>query len=68
MQFLSDLQGLGLLIIGSALLAVGLGWQHMRKALLARLLIKLRAQLPRTDLTFANQRPTRQRLEWRPRR
>lgn len=60
--------GLAMIITGLFLVTLSLRWTKLRRALLARLPSSIVAQVPRSELQMAGQRPTRQHLELGPRR
>ena len=59
---------LALAAIGALLLLLGYQWQRVRRILLDRLPLALRAQLPRTDVEDPDRRPTRRHAEFGRRR
>jgi hypothetical protein len=59
---------LALAAIGGLLLVLGSQWQRLRRVLLDRLPVALRAQLPRTDVEDPDRRPTRRHTEFGRRR
>ena len=45
------------MLTGGFLVVLAAYWRNVRALLLAKLPVHIRAQLPRTDLSFANARP-----------
>lgn len=65
--FAASMGIIGLVFVGGLLVLASFKWAQWRAALLARLPMKLVAQLPRTDLAVPGQRPTRRHKELLPR-
>lgn len=66
--FAASLGVIGLVFMGGFLVVASYKWTVWRKRLLAKLPVGLVAQLPRTELAVAGQRPTRRHREMMPRR
>lgn len=65
--FAASMGVIGLVFVGGLLVLASFKWMEWRVKLLARLPVKLVAQLPRTDLVAHGQRPTRRHKELSPR-